>query len=375
MLNLSQLFFSDEDSGCFHAKLDLTERERLALSSARALIRNCLRVEIPRMLTRGGYQGVPPIPRFYTQGSWAYKTLNAPAQKPQQADLDDGCYLPMSFVSQTSRPSVASNVFFTAVEAALMPLVKMHGWALSQKPTCVRVGLSPVAHIDVPLYAIPDAEFELLKANMRAHAADSAVVNKKRDNWAALPRDKVLLAHRTEDWIKSDPRAVNDWFETAVAVRGGQLRRIIRYLKAYRDSRWAEGGPSSILLMAAAEPVFLKNHGRDDTALLEVVAQLPAILRKGVNSPVDQTETPLTTRLGAANVEEAAKAFEALERLLRGAIDAGSSSQACTWMHQAFGARFPNRPDLVKIVSVAATIAAAPAVAASHEIVPRTKAG
>jgi len=31
-------------------------------------------------------------PRFFTQGSWAYKTLNAPAQNPQQADLDDGAY-------------------------------------------------------------------------------------------------------------------------------------------------------------------------------------------------------------------------------------------------------------------------------------------
>jgi hypothetical protein len=61
--------------------------------------------------------------------------------------------------------------------------------------------------------------------------------------------------------------------------------------------------------------------------------------------------------------------------VLRGATGAGSPAQACIWMQGSFGPRFPNEPDRVKVVSVAATIAAAPATAGPSELVGRTKAG
>jgi hypothetical protein len=108
--------------------------------------------------------------------------------------------------------------------------------------------------------------------------------------------------------------------------------------------------------------------------LLDVVAALPARLRAGVNNPVDESES-LTVRLGKAGVEEAAKAFEEFEKVLRGATDASSPSQACIWMQGEFGPRFPNEPDRVKVVSIVATIAAAPAAAGPSELVGRTKAG
>mgnify|MGYP005851802275 FL=1 len=126
--------------------------------------------------------------------------------------------------------------------------------------------------------------------------------------------------------------------------------------------------------MAAAAPLFEKRDRRDDLALLDVVATLPARLREGVNNPVDKAES-LTERLGEAGVEEAAKAFEEFEKVLRGATDAASPSQACIWMQDEFGTRFPDEPDRVKVVSVAATIAAAPAEAGPSELVGRTKAG
>lgn len=126
--------------------------------------------------------------------------------------------------------------------------------------------------------------------------------------------------------------------------------------------------------MAAASPLFEKRDQRDDLALLDVVAALPEKLRAGVNNPVDESES-LTDRLGKAAVEEAATAFEELEAMLRGATSAGDPSQACIWMQREFGPRFPNRPDRVKVVSAAATIAATPSTAGPSELVGRTKAG
>ena len=380
MLNLSPLFFTTvDDESCMHEELDLTPEQRAWISSARTDVRDCLRTGIPRVLRENGYKESVPQPRFFTQGSWAYKTLNSPAQRPQQADVDDGCYLPLSFISQTKRPSTAATVFFAAAEEALKSLVKEKRWQLvTDKSTCIRIVIAAYAHIDIPLYAIPDEDFvTLAKASMERYGYASlaeAVNLAERDAWTALPADKVLLAHRECDWMSSDPRPVKEWFLGEVEAKGEQFRRVVRYLKAFRDWRWPCGGPTSILLMAAAAPLFEKRDRRDDLALLDVVAALPARLREGVNNPVDESES-LTQRLGSREVEEAAKAFEEFERVLRGATDAGSPAQACIWMQGEFGPRFPNEPDRVKVVSVAATIAAAPATAGPSELVGRTKAG
>lgn len=379
MLNLSPLFFTTvDDETCMHDELDLTPEQRAWIASVRTDVRDCLRTGIPRVLRANGYTDSVPQPRFFTQGSWAYKTLNSPAQRPQQADIDDGCYLPLSFVTQTKRPSVAATVFFAAAEEALKTLVEERQWKLvTEKPTCIRIEIATYAHIDIPLYAIPDEDFAVLKASMELRGYDSlseAVNMAEQDAWTALPADKVLLAHRECDWMPSDPRPVKEWFLGEVEAKGEQLRRVVRYLKAFRDWKWSSGGPTSILLMAAAAPLFQKRDRRDDLALLDVVAALPTRLRAGVNNPVDESES-LTERLGEAGVEEAAKAFEEFEKVLRAATDAGSPSQACIWMQGEFGSRFPNEPDRVKVVSVAATIAAAPAEAGPSELVGRTKAG
>lgn len=379
MLNLSPLFFTTAaDESCMHDELDLSPEQYDFIASARNDVRNCLRTGVPRVLNQRGYTEDVPQPHFFTQGSWAYKTLNAPAQRPQQADVDDGCYLPLSFVSQTKRPSRATTVFFSAAEEALKPLVEEKRWKLvTDKPTCIRIVIASYAHIDIPLYAIPDRAFVTLKASVELYGYDSlteAVSMAERDNWTDLPADKVLLAHRECNWIPSDPRPVKKWFLGEVEAKGEQFRRVIRYLKAFRDWRWSSGGPASILLMAAAAPLFERRDRRDDLALLDVVAALPAQLRAGVNNPVDMTES-LTVRLGKDGVEEAAKAFEELEKVLRGSTDAGSPSQACIWLQGEFGPRFPNAPDRVKVASIAATIAAAPATAGPSELVGRTKAG
>lgn len=380
MLNLSPLFFTTvDDESCMHEELDLTPARRALIASARTDVRNCLRTGMPRVLREKGYTDDVPQPRFFTQGSWAYKTLNSPAKHPQQADMDDGCYLPLSFVSQTKRPSTAATVFFAAAEEALKPLIEEKHWKLvTDKVTCIRIVIAAYAHIDIPLYAIPDEEFVLLaKASMERYGYDSlmdAAIKAERDAWTALPSDKVLLAHRECNWMTSDPRPVKEWFLGEVEAKGEQFRRVVRYLKAFRDWKWPSGGPASILLMAAAAPLFEKRDRRDDLALLDVVTALPTQLRVGVNNPVEESES-LTDRLGKTGIEEAAKAFEDFEKVLRGAVDASSSSQACTWMCGEFGPRFPNEPDRVKVVSVAATIAAAPATAGPSELVGRTKAG
>jgi hypothetical protein len=83
MLNLSPLFFTTlDDESCMHDELDLTPEQRAWIASARTDVRDCLRTGIPRVLRASGYTEDVPQPRFFTQGSWAYKTLNSPGTTP-----------------------------------------------------------------------------------------------------------------------------------------------------------------------------------------------------------------------------------------------------------------------------------------------------
>lgn len=254
MLNLSPLFFTTvDDESCMHDKLDLTSDERTLIASARTAVRDCLRTGIPQELRASGYMEGVPLPRFFTQGSWAYKTLNSPAQQPQQADVDDGCYLPMSFVLQTKRPSTAAAVFFAAAEEALKPLIEEKKWKLvTNKPTCIRIVIAKFAHIDIPLYAIPDEEFLRLKASMERYGYDSiseAVNMAQRDTWTALPADKVLLAHREYNWLPSDPRPVKEWFLSEVEAKGGAAAELLPSKANTAAKRTSPSLPASVALM------------------------------------------------------------------------------------------------------------------------------
>lgn len=345
MLNLSRLFFTTtEGKKCLLSELNISQAQKSHISSAKQEIRDCLRSGIPKIMIADGHAGVPK-PRFFTQGSWVYKTLNSPAKLGQQADVDDGCYLPLGFISESSAPKIASQFFFDAAETALTPLAEKHQWKIiSDKPTCIRVEIAEYAHVDIPLYAIPDTEFNQLVESRSLNFSSVPDLD-----WDALPSDKVLLAHRKTSWQASDPRPLKEWFLREVSTKGEQFRRTVRYLKAYRDFRWTSGGPSSIVLMVAASHVFNKVDRRDDLALLNTATALPEQLRKGVDNPT--AAESLSDRLGKEGIEEAAKAFEYLAHSLRSAIH-GSPSSACIKMTEIFGSRFPNDPDRITEVQI-----------------------
>ena len=119
---------------------------------------------------------------------------------------------------------------------------------------------------------------------------------------------------------------------------------------------------------------FEKRERRDDLALLDVIAKLPAAFRNGVNDPVDDKKS-LTDRLGAAGVTEAIAKLETLERYLRGALSASDATQACTWVINQLGKRFPNQPSRIAQAAIAVTVLAAPATAQASKLVGRSQAG
>ena len=385
MANVDKLLHGSSDGVDLLTKLELLPAEKKLLKTAKLKIREHLKKVIGEA-TRSRL-GRTITPRFFTQGSDKYKTLNRPPwMPPQRKDLDDGVYLPMTFM-KNARPSEAASTFFAIVDAALQDLIKKEGWkGFEPKPTCARVIIDDTAHVDVPLYAIPDEEFgRLAKATVDSMmAADSFDFMQSRidrlDSWDVLPSDKVLLAHREDDWKSSDPRKVHEWFLDGIETYGERLRRECRYLKAWRDHHRLNH-ISSIILMVCAWTVFeevgqLHVPARDDLMLVEIAKRLPDLFSQPIANPTDPEEmlsTKWTAEERTAAVRAAAAMHEEVNMAVHGCYH---QDLAVKHMQTVFGERIPNRTDLVSVKSAAAAaVAAAPVVYSPAPAVGRSKSG
>lgn len=306
-LNVDGVFRGRGSKGGYHQALKVDEqaeqRLRLARDKIRRKLRDALRswsdVVSPEKLFEIHEGFEPPSslsPKFRMQGSFAYHTHISPEKAPpQQVDLDDGMFLPVSFLQSdgASHPALMSAGYFDAVEAVLQPLCTREGWELNtDKSSCVRVQLSQDEHMDVALYAVPDADFfKLNEALDEAVKAESPDFELNEAVYRDLASDRIMLAHREEGWKESDPRKLESWFQDAVNTHGAQLRRQCRYLKGWRSYQWESCGLASIALMSSVVTTYEEDGGefsenRDDLALLAVASRLPMVLGNRVKNPV-----------------------------------------------------------------------------------------
>lgn len=304
-------------------------------------------------------------PKFRMQGSFAYRTLNEPAQAPpQEIDLDDGIFVPVSFLLQdgTAHPILISSGYFAAVEELLAPVCDERGWTIERdKPSCVRVRLDSNAHVDFALYAIPDEEFDRLVENQvlakamngveRSHFIES--LDFALESYQALREDQIMLAHRKDGWKPSDPRQLEEWFRAALARHDEQLRRVCRYLKGWRDHQWAESRLSSIALMVCTvavydEQVGMFDQSRDDLALRAVAEQLPVLLSNEIGNPVVEGQRLDEGWSPESRAEFVAKANDLYYWLCEATDGTDSPHAALTALTTAFGTRIPDNVSLVK---------------------------
>jgi hypothetical protein len=195
--------------------------------------------------------------------------------------------------------------------------------------------------------------------------ADSLMLSEARaskDRWDLLASDEILLAHRQDSWKESDPQIIRDWFEGNVGIYGERLRRVCRYLKAWRDYHELDG-VSSILLMACAIYSYENNQQspiRDDLALKMVMSELPTRLSKPIKHPfTDETfDARMTKEQRAAAVSASSEAAAKLDNV----IDrCGDGTTAIRLLRDVFGPRVPSRSDLVALSVAAQTVFSKPA--------------
>ncbi|MEO1390931.1 MAG: cyclic GMP-AMP synthase DncV-like nucleotidyltransferase [Cyanobacteria bacterium J06634_6] len=175
-------------------------------------------------------------PKFHGQGSFMMNVIIEPLDG--EFDIDDGIYLQVD-----SEPSEAVSTFHTWVLNA----VKGHTKETPiDKNPCVRLVYADEYHIDLPLYYIKKS-------------------------------GPPYLAYKTKGWIESDPREFIDWFNKR-ADSDGQLKRLVRYLKAWKDYRKGELPCGLIFCILAAQ--YAAFDDRDDVALCKTLKNIHSVLHQ-----------------------------------------------------------------------------------------------
>jgi len=293
MANLSSEFSK------FHDKIVLTTGKIESLRKSRDAIRERI-----KKYFREELKLTPP--KFHGQGSFSMKTTITPLNG--EYDIDDGVYLQHLDLKDNSKWQTPETIHRWLVDAT-------DGYT-NEKPvdkkTCVRVQYAGQYHVDLPSYAVLN--------------------------------DQYYLAEKGEKgWRISDPKAITDWFIGEVKKQGDQLRRIVRYLKAWSDFQSSKRGklPNGLILTVLAVRNFRPND-RDDKAFADTAAAISVDVNPFfmVFNPVDNSEE-ITSRLTDDQKKRFQDAINDLAKAGTDAINAkGLADASEIWIKQ-LGDRFP----------------------------------
>ena len=388
LANAHALFCGLKSEPSYLANLTIAEKERSGLMSAREKIRSTLKMAARLIPMHDDYwqdsyarqvtaRNRPSIEvKFMTQGSFAYGTINTPAQVPhQEIDLDDGMYVPVRFL-ENGEPALAARGLFQFVEATLAPLCRANNWRLdTNKLNCVRVKLWRGAHVDIPIYSIPQDRFETIVEAM-TKSVSFAARDSMTTTWR-LPSDQIMLAQRDGTWLQSDPKELHDWVVDRVERYGPVYRRLCRFFKGWRDFEWVKSPLSSICIMCAVDEALRRMNGypsdsRDDELILEVAKLLPEICADKIANPVIR-HLCLNEWSDDIRNEIIAKANTLRDEMVSALEHTGHADLVVQKLRDRFGNRVPYRPEAVKINSRIEAIRQAPAAkVAAPVVIPST---
>jgi len=293
MANCHDLFLE------FYDKIVLPETKKESLRKAREAIRD-------RIEKKFVEAGRTPVPLFRDQGSYAIHTIVNPING--EYDIDDGVYL--QNLDKTNKknwpsPETAHQWVFDAVDGHT-----------DQKPidkrTCVRVIYKGKYHVDLPIYA-------------------------------ELNGNKFHAEKGPKGWNPSDPQKVTKWFQNVIKQHGDQLRRMVRYFKAWGDYNSKDGKLPSGFIFTVLVVENLAITERDDVCFGKLIKALHARMLSipYVYNPVDPSEDLYQQY----NDKEKRRFIDLLRRVqvaASNALTAESKKDACKNWYKEFGDRWAN---------------------------------
>lgn len=258
----------------------------------------------------------------WIQGSYKFNTLIKPLLKNQTYDVDLGVYFSESskqannFFPRTLRDWVQDCLL--SYESQCEEAVKIE---TPPKERCSRISFKNHFHIDTPVYYLREA------SNSRHLACYSNI------------------------WEGSDPKLIYIWFKEAVREEHrGQLRRLIRYLKAWSIVAF-EATPNSRITSISLTVVVTQEYKNslrldiqemsDDDALMLIIEMLYVRLHDSseIINPVDSSEN--LNRIGQKDWLVFLDKFEILRESALAARDSLDESAAALAWERAFSFLMP----------------------------------
>ena len=285
----------------FQEEISLNESKKDYLKQARDAIRNRIK---NYFIKEKEY--IPP--KFWIQGSYKMLTIINPLNG--EYDIDDGIYLQNINTDDKDNWPKPETVHDWICQS-----VKRHTQENPiDKRTCVRVIYLGKYHVDLPIYGIFKGE--------------------------------TYLAEKGEKgWHLSNPKALIDWFTEQVKQNGDQLRKIVRYFKAWADFQTKSKNkklPSGLILTILATESY-ENREKDDATFSRTVRN---IYQKILNSfviynPVDKEEIPSDHLTDTQKEDFKLLIFNLLDSANQ-ALEENSKKEACKIWRKEFGERFTN---------------------------------
>jgi Second Messenger Oligonucleotide or Dinucleotide Synthetase domain len=253
-------------------------------------------------------------PKFKGQGSFILDTIVEPIPYITKIDGEDKTMLYYD---------VDDGIYFIGDKSERKSVQTYHNWIIEaidghtstppiDKNTCVRVIFADGHNIDLPIYFKEEEK-------------------------------SPELAHKAEDWINSDPKSFQDWFE-GEANGKPQLIKIVRYLKAwcnYRETQRKDKPMlSGFILTILAARNYIANK-RDDIALKETLIMIKSKLDASFKCyrPTNPTDEDLLE--GYSHEEYFKKCLNDLIDSAKKALDEKNQKKSCENWQKHFGERFP----------------------------------
>lgn len=343
----------------FRSRITLTEKDKATLTDARKVIRATIRQtfnEMPddyftdenRIILAEFSQYIDKRikPRFMTQGSFIYNTINKPAKpRIQQMDLDDGVYLPLSYIENKSNGNFQqmARIVRDIILNCINNLCINRKWNLDNSHSkCLRVVINNTSHIDLPIYSIPDNATDTIK--------DIAIFSKKDslEKFLHYSGAENVLLSTDNGWIKSDPRVIHQWVQNNKNKFGNDFIHYSRYFKYWRDHQWDNSKFSSIMIMSGiAQALSEPNYSRNDSIALNLSAISKSLKRYLTNEGIKDPSNFTRMDEKLPNKNEIIKQLSNLEEKLNKATITGDTKL----LTDCFGDRFSNSNNTDNVVS------------------------
>lgn len=264
---------------------------------------------------------------FQSQGSFVMDTIIAPIR--DDYDLDDGIY----FIGKLTRekrpaPEVFHKMIIEAIGENYDNVEKV-----IDKNTCVRVLYKSGFHIDLPIYYTDNKECPDLADKVRKWILSNPVEfiawfeEKARSGFQKAFLYESKMFDRYERWL------------TDIRKQDVQIRRLVRYLKAWGDLRREEMPCGLIMTILVANNYY--EHERDDIALKETLVLIEATLRKSFKC--ERPTTPVGEDLLASykNKDAFMNYLRQFIENAKQALQETDPQKACKYWQKSLGDRFP----------------------------------